>query len=245
MVHKGAVKQNRLYRAYLFRFAIHIVPYILCAILICFCTMPLIVSGNLHRFFTAMPFAGIVIIPAFISLVPFSEQDYALPYTDTQIVFAKYAAAFTAMMAAVLCAGIIPVTLCLWKAAEPAQVLCAYSGIALYFLSAISLCLFLFTLVGHAGISFAISSAVLALASNMHLIASAAKLPAFVLSFCKLLSFSWHFDAAGKGILDSRDIAFYLICAALFFFAAVLLREKKRGYKNPLLHRLCCLPTRR
>uniref|UniRef100_UPI000AF19A1A DUF7088 domain-containing protein n=1 Tax=Treponema endosymbiont of Eucomonympha sp. TaxID=1580831 RepID=UPI000AF19A1A len=51
---------------------------------------------------------------------------------------------------------------------------------------------------------------------------------------CRLVSFAWHFDAAGKGIVDSRDLAFYAAATAFFLASTVFLLEKrKRGGASP------------
>ena len=226
---------------YLFRLAIHKASYVLCAFFVCFCLMQFAAFGSLHRFFTAMPYVCIVIVPALVSIIPFSRQDYALPYTDARIVFFKSLAVFSVMLLALLCTAVMPFVFCLRKAVELPYLFCAYGGIVLYLVVAVSLCLFLFTVIGHAGIAFAVSSALLALASNVHAIASSVRLPVFFLALCKSLSFVWHFDAAGKGIVDTRDVVFYLVCALLFFFAAVAARECRRGYASPLFRKFCVL----
>jgi len=47
----------------------------------------------------------------------------------------------------------------------------------------------------------------------------------------QLFSFSWHFDAAGKGIFDTRDVVFYILFSAALLFLSVFCIEKKKGKK--------------
>jgi ABC-2 type transport system permease protein len=53
-------------------------------------------------------------------------------------------------------------------------------------------------------------------------------LPRWLSSVIAWISFSPHFDSFNKGILDTRDIAFYAVLSALFLFAntQVLIRRK-------------------
>ncbi len=50
----------------------------------------------------------------------------------------------------------------------------------------------------------------------------------YISSVIRFISFAWHFDAAGKGILDSRDIFFYLILITIFITLTVFIKEKRK-----------------
>ncbi len=117
---------------------------------------------------------------------------------------------------------------------EAAALVTGFTGLFLYFAAATALCVFFFSLLRHKGASFAASALVLALFSFAHSIAQYAGLPRFVSSFLMALSFSWHEDAASKGILDSRDFVFYL--SAFFFFVAASAAAIQRQRGNVRLN---------
>ena len=62
---------------------------------------------------------------------------------------------------------------------------------------------------------------VLAAVNSLHLVALYINPNSFIVSVAKFFSFAWHFDAAGKGLLDTRDIFFFIIAFLLFAFLAV------------------------
>ena len=60
-------------------------------------------------------------------------------------------------------------------------------------------------------------------------------LPKFLYIVCNQLSVYWHFDAASKGIIDTRDIIFYLVIISLFLFLAIQHRIKVKTGKKSII----------
>jgi len=77
--------------------------------------------------------------------------------------------------------------------------------------------------------SFVISALILAIFNSAHLFSVYFSLPDFLSTLSRLLSFAWHFDSAGKGISDTRDLIWLSGSTALFIFAASYITEKKKG----------------
>ena len=75
-----------------------------------------------------------------------------------------------------------------------------------YGAAVISLCGFIQNSLPNKVSGLIISLLVLAIFNSAHLFAVYIQLPDFLAGLARGLSFAWHFDAAGKGILDSRDI---------------------------------------
>ena len=65
--------------------------------------------------------------------------------------------------------------------------------------------------------------------NTAHLFALYVQLPGFLVSFFRLLSFAWHFDAAGKGLFDTRDILWLSGSAGLFIFLSDTVVQLKKG----------------
>jgi len=113
---------------------------------------------------------------------------------------------------------------------EFAQIFCGYLGIICYFSAVCSFGLFLAIFFKNKITSFFITSLTLAVFSFSHLLTLQLQLPTWLARLCQQISFSWHFDAAGKGILDSRDFIFYLLVTFAFLLSSIFsLKTKKRG----------------
>jgi ABC-2 type transport system permease protein len=55
-------------------------------------------------------------------------------------------------------------------------------------------------------------------------------MPPVLARFVNFISLSFHFESFSRGLLDSRDILFFLLTGSLFLFLnAVLLIKRKRS----------------
>ncbi|MCR4789569.1 MAG: hypothetical protein K5839_00660, partial [Treponemataceae bacterium] len=53
----------------------------------------------------------------------------------------------------------------------------------------------------------------------------------FFSALIKAISFSWHFENAVKGIIDTRDLFYYLILTFTFLYLSFNIYKKKKGLK--------------
>ena len=90
----------------------------------------------------------------------------------------------------------------------------------------------IFSLAGKNQVTAALLAAVaLAVVNAVHLLPLYVNLPAALILIVDSISFAWHFDAASKGIFDTRDIAFYIVVTAFLLFWCVFVLEKRKGKK--------------
>jgi ABC-2 type transport system permease protein len=102
-------------------------------------------------------------------------------------------------------------------------ILAEYTGALLLGASASALGLFLSSIsknqaaafVGSAVVLLAFNTGISMLANNLGI------LPAGIIDFLYFFSLSYHFESFSRGLLDSRDIAFFAITAILFLFLNV------------------------
>ncbi len=237
---------KNLYCRYVFRLALQPFVYVL-GILFVICPALMFFDGqqffsvlgttDMHHFFSAVPYLCIVLLPAIVSMLPFTSRDYNLPYSDVQQVFARKLAVMSFLYVFLILTLIVPFSVNLFGDIDSAQLVCGYLGIALYMACACAMCDFFCILIAHQGAVFLVSAVILFCVNTAHLAAVYAKLPDFVCSVLKFISFSWHFDAAGKGIFDTRDVIFYLAVFGLFSFASVYIMQKRRGNEGHFFHR--------
>ncbi len=77
-------------------------------------------------------------------------------------------------------------------------------------------------------VSFLVTMALLLVLNTIQILPQALVLPVWAASAVLRLSFAWHLEAAARGILDSRDILFYLLPTIAALEAnTVLLRHRR------------------
>ena len=230
-----------LYKKYIVQMLYSPLSYICGMVFVLFCAANFFlgqkffsVTGTteLHAFFYGIPYVCILVIPTLGSVCGTSKNEYSLPFHALSIYAAKILCVFTILAICLLLT--LPLPLCVSKAGsvEWNAVFSAYSMALLYLLSSSSLAVFVFAAFENAGAAFCLCALVLAALNSIHVLPSlsAAALPLSPL--VRFLSFAWHFDAAGKGIVDSRDISFFAFSAIFFYGLSVFTMERRRGNQS-------------
>lgn len=195
-------------------------------------------STDLHNFFSVIASSMVVIIPAFTSSLNSFYRENNIPVKDIYAVIIRIVSLLTFCVFFIIFTFPIPLCVNFFGDIDVAQLLCGYFGIILYCTTAIASVVFLYTVINNNVIAFIVSLFFLLFINNCHKIASYISLQDFIISILKTFSFSWHFNSASKGIIDSRDIIFYLSACLLFIIMTWLNMEHKRGNKDPLLKRI-------
>lgn len=198
-------------------------------------------SSDLHVFFTAIPQCAVLAVPAIT--MPLwnkteSRFDASLPVSDTLLVMSKWAAAYISYCAAIAASVIVPIIVSCYGDIEAGQVLSGYSGILLFGTAACALGVCASLWAQARAVSFLVTALILAAVSSIQFLPMYIGFFSFFESLCQYLSFSWHFDAAGKGIIDSRDAVFYITLTVLFIAMAVFRLHAKRCARLSLPARL-------
>ncbi|MBP5520672.1 MAG: Gldg family protein [Treponema sp.] len=188
-------------------------------------------STDLILFFSAVPYICIIAIPSLCYRQSFSIYDDFIPLSGLERQFAVFLSQQTLfsiqlilLLPAVLLVNLFGTTDC-------GQIFTSFICLFFYGAAVIALCGFIQNLILNKVSSLILSALVLAVFNSAHLFAVYVQLPDFLASFFKTLSFAWHFDAAGKGIFDSRDIIWLLGSAALFIFLSDSVNQLKKGRK--------------
>jgi ABC-2 type transport system permease protein len=144
------------------------------------------------------------------------ELLYTFPVTDAAAVAGKYAACVTTL--AVLIAATVPGVIAVALVASPAwkMILCGYVGLFLLGCAFLSLGTFASTLTRNQIISAIIAFGILLVLWLMDwlkvFVGSVAG------SILEYVSISKHFEGMSKGLVDSRDILFFVVFTAFFLF---------------------------
>lgn len=199
-------------------------------------------TTDLLLYFTVVPYICIILIPALCYRHSFSIYDSFVPLKSiTKIIF-NFTSSFVffSIMILLLIPGALLVNL--FGTIDAGQLFTSILCLLFYGSAVISLCIFIQTIFTNKISGFVISSLFLLIFNSAHLFTVYVQFPVFIVNIFKQLSFAWHFDAAGKGILDTRDLL-WLTGATIFFIALTeitqLIKNGKRFNKQLKIQTIC------
>ena len=182
-------------------------------------------STDLHYFFKAIPYAGAFLFPVLtISQKPLFYE----PKSDLKLLIELWLVQFLQYLVILIPLISVPLCVSLFGSVDSGTVFTSFLMLILYGSCLISLCILIQLLIPSHAISFIVSAVIILVLNILHIfsIYSSNKFYNFLI---KIFSFSWHFDAAGKGIFDSRDFFYYAGCTVLFILLSNLCIQIKKG----------------
>lgn len=186
-------------------------------------------TTDLVLFFSAVPYICIITIPSLCYKQTFSVYDDFIPLTELKRQLSIFLTRF--ILYCIQLILLLPAVLLinLFGTPDAGQIFTSFICLAFYGAAVIALCTFIQTAFTNKVSSLIISALVLALFNSAHLFALYLPLPDFLTEFFRLMSFAWHFDAAGKGLFDTRDILWLFGSTALFIFLSDTTVQIKKG----------------
>ena len=180
-------------------------------------------SATLRPFFSGFPLAFILVIPV-LTMKAWAEERkmgseellFTLPFTEWELVLGKFLACFALLFAMLLLTLPVPLTLLPLGYFDPGVIFAEYAGALLLGASAVALGLFLSSVSKTQSSAFLGSAALLLAVMLINNLSQA--LPPAPAAFVNFISLSFHFESFSRGLLDSRDIAFFLLSTGFFLF---------------------------
>lgn len=191
-------------------------------------------TSDMRTFYAFIPYISILVIPVLTMLV-WSEENCGvvdtLPLSSTQLVLSKWLASICISTFWQIILLLVPLTVQRFGSVDWGQVLTANIVIMLYFCTVCALGQ-LFSLATRNQITAAILSAIILLVVNsIHLLLLYVNIPSYIITIAHSVSFAWHFDAASKGIFDTRDVLFYICVTSFLLYCSIFVRERRKGKK--------------
>lgn len=196
-------------------------------------------STDLLLYFSAVPYISIIAVPALCFKHSFSIYDNFIPLKTYQRTVLNFLVNYTLFLIQI--ALMLPAALLvnLYGSIDAGQLFTSLICLAFYGAAVISLCNLIQTALSSNISSLIVSALVLAIFNSAHLFAVYVQMPDFLVQFFKQLSFAWHFDSAGKGIFDTRDILWLSGACLLFLILSAYVSDCKKGRqfsKNQTVH---------
>jgi ABC-2 type transport system permease protein len=196
-------------------------------------------QADMRVFFQSMPLLFAVMVPATAMRLWAEERKsgsvellFTLPITVTQAVIGKFMAAWTFLAIALLLTFPVPATVCYLGDPDFGLIITGYLGSLLMAGGFLAIGSFFSALSKNQVVSFilaVVACAVLVYAGMpTTLNYLSATLPAGMLNVVENLSFQTHFESILRGIIEFKDIAYFLILIVGWITAcSIILNERK------------------
>ena len=180
-------------------------------------------EATLRPFFLVIPLAFILVVPV-LTMKAWAEERklgsaeilFTMPFTEWELVCGKFLCCLVLLIGMTALTLPVPLTLMPLGYFDPGVIFAEYAGTLLLGAAASALGLFLSSVSKTQAAAF-LGSAVTLLAV-MLVSQFTQDLPPFLAGFLGFISLSYHFESFARGLLDSRDIAFFLLTTGLFLF---------------------------
>jgi ABC-2 type transport system permease protein len=193
----------------------------------------LVNQASLRNLFNIIPFIFMFFVPA-VTMRLISEEKRSgtievlltLPVRDYEIILGKFLAGLILIVVAVMLTFIYVLVLSGIGDFDFGSVVSGYIGLILLGAAYLSIGVFTSSLTENQIVAF-ITGFVIIFALFM-LDKVLIFLPAFLASFFEYLSVNYHFSNIARGVIDSRDVIYYLSLIFFFLFLAVRTLENRK-----------------
>ena len=182
-------------------------------------------QATLRPYFGAFPLVFILIIPV-ITMKSWAEERktgtvellLTMPFREWELVLGKFLSAFAVLAMILLLTIPLPLSLMRLGDFDAGMIFCEYFGAFLLGASAAALGLLLSSLSKNQAGSFLGSAVVLMIVMLINQLTFSFNLPQWLSQGINFFSLTFHFESFSKGLIDSRDLAFFVLSTALFLF---------------------------
>lgn len=190
--------------------------------------------ASLRPYFSFLPWIFLFITPA-ITMRLWAEEKKSgtaeflltLPVSDWQITLAKFFSSLAFILVALLLTFSLPATVANLGNMDWGPVMGGYLG-ALFLAGAyLALGLFMSSLTKNQIIAFVLALTVSFLAFVVGADFVLVKAPSFLAPIMRFLGLGSHFDSIAKGVIDSKDIIYYLSFIFIFLWLNVRVIERR------------------
>jgi ABC-2 type transport system permease protein len=194
-------------------------------------------AATLRVYFAAFPLAFILVIPV-ITMKSWAEERklgsvellLTMPFSEWELVLGKYLSSLGVFAFIIALTIPLPLSLLPLGHFDGGVIVAEYVGALLLGSAAISLGLLLSSLSKNQAGAFLGSAVVLMAVMLIQQITFNLELPNALAGAINFISLAFHFESFAKGLIDSRDVVFFILATVLFLFlnTRVLLYRKWR-----------------
>lgn len=193
--------------------------------------------ASMQGFFSVVPIIYILVLPA-ITMRAWAEERrrgteeilLTLPLSEWELVGGKFLASLCLLLLIALLTVSLPLTLSPLGHFQRGPLLGEYLGMILLGASGLAIGQFISAFASNQITAFILSVVGLLFITLVDQINNLINLPVWFAGVLNYLSFDFHFNSFDKGLIDSRDIGYFLVVTALFLYLTtrVLVARKWR-----------------
>lgn len=192
-------------------------------------------QSSLRSFFSILPWVFLFLAPA-VTMRSWAEEKklgtiellMTLPVKDYEVVLGKFLASFIFLIVTLLCSIPLPLTVMLVGNPDIGPIWGGYLGAFLMGGAYLAIGCFASSLTENQIVAFIIaiflSFALLIIGENLVIM----NLPAALVPVFTFLGLGAHFESIGRGVIDSRDIIYYISIIGFFLFLNGLSVESRK-----------------
>ncbi|MCI6799201.1 MAG: ABC transporter permease subunit [Spirochaetia bacterium] len=190
-------------------------------------------KAELRIFFTLLPYSFCLFIPA-ITMRVFSEEQKSgsietlmtLPVTETQVVLGKFLASFISSSTMLIPTLFYIITLLFFGKPDFGPIAGGYFGAVLLCAVYSATGVFASAITKNQIIAFFTSLGINAAFTLIHFFM--VFIPGTFVKMLNYFSIVSHFNSVARGIIDTRDVIYFITLIAVFIIAAIHVQEKRR-----------------
>jgi ABC-2 type transport system permease protein len=184
--------------------------------------------AELRLFFNYIPNVFILVIPA-ITMRIWAEEKRSgteevlltLPFKEYELVIGKFIAPLILLFIMLLLTLSVPFSLSLLGTFEWGQILGQYIGVFFFGATCISVGLFISSLTKNQIIAFFATALILFFFIVAPEINTLISFPPVIKGVINWISFRYHFETLSKGLIETKDLMFFILMSILFLYCNI------------------------
>jgi len=195
----------------------------------------LINQADMHQYFSILPWVFLFLVPA-ITMRSWAEERkvktiellLTWPVSDFQVVMGKFLASLAFLIIAIVLSVTIPITLSILGNPDGGAIFTSYLGAILMGAAYLAIGLWMSSLTENQILGFlggVVAILALLLIGNSYVTLN---IPTFLVPLFTSLGLGTHFESISRGVIDSRDILYYLSVICFFLFLNIRTIESRK-----------------
>ncbi|MBL7074705.1 ABC transporter permease [candidate division KSB1 bacterium] len=196
-------------------------------------TLFIVNEANLRSVFGAIPMIFIFVVPAITMRLVAEEKRsgtiellMTMPVKDWEVILAKYGASLVLLVVSVLLTLAYLITISALGDVDPGPIIGGYLGLILMGGVFLAIGLFASSLTKNQVVAYIISFIIIFILVMLDKIL--VFVPDFLVSLFEYLSIDFHFNNIARGVIDSRDVIYYLSVIVLALYLASWSLESRK-----------------
>jgi len=185
-------------------------------------------TASLRAYFGIVPMVFIILIPA-LTMRSWAEDKklgtdevlLTLPFKEIHVVLGKFFATFILVLIMAALTVPMPITLSALGRFEIGEIIGQYIGMLLLAATAIAIGQFISSVATNQISAFIFSVVALVFITLVGQATVYVNMPDWLSNFFQYISLDYHFGSFEKGLLDSRDLIYFLLFTAFFLYVNI------------------------